>query len=454
MADTAVLNLGLNSRSYERNLNRVDTRTERFGRSVTRTSSLVTGVLTGALAVASWHMIKLASDAEETGSKFNTIFKNIEKSAGDVADSFAKDFGLASSSSQKLLGNTGDLLTGLGFTQAGALDLSYQVNKLAVDLASFTNFSGGAEGASNALTKALLGERESIKSLGISIQEKDVKAQMAIDKTNGLTFATEKQAKAQATLTIALRQSKNAIGDYARTSDSTANRIKLMSQRWLELQENVGKFLIEGLQVDKVLETISKGMHGLTQDTHTLKLAITSINTNFSSSIAKAGINAQGFFRDSIDGYKFLWAKATGSTADVNRLKASFKWEASQRKAMIDGVDSYRKKTLDNAYKEWNTSEDKKLKKTKANADTAIKKAKEIEEASGIKPEGEKNESKSKSASTQNTQFSNAVEKGTIDALKLESQTSDKIQNKQLKALEKIESNTSSSSNITVEVTD
>ena len=35
---------------------------------------------------------------------------------------------------------------GFGFTQEEALKLSTEVNKLAVDLASFTNFSGGAEG--------------------------------------------------------------------------------------------------------------------------------------------------------------------------------------------------------------------------------------------------------------------------------------------------------------------
>ena len=100
---------------------------------------------------------KAASDAEEIGSKFATIFRDISGSAEQVADTFAESFGLAGSTARELLGNTADLLTGLGFTQEGALDLSEQVNTLAADLASFSNFAGGTTGESFSLTKALVG---------------------------------------------------------------------------------------------------------------------------------------------------------------------------------------------------------------------------------------------------------------------------------------------------------
>jgi hypothetical protein len=45
--------------------------------------------------------------------------------------------------------------------------------KLAIDVASFNNVSD--DQAINAFTKALTGERESLKSLGIVINETDVK---------------------------------------------------------------------------------------------------------------------------------------------------------------------------------------------------------------------------------------------------------------------------------------
>ena len=115
--------------------------------------------------------------------------------------------------------------------------MSLQVqHSLAADLASFTNYSGGAEGASNALTKALLGERESVKALGIVIREEDVQNRLAAAGKDKLTGAAMLQAKAEATLAIAMEQSKNAIGDYARTSDSASNTLKRAGEETKALQ--------------------------------------------------------------------------------------------------------------------------------------------------------------------------------------------------------------------------
>lgn len=206
----------------------------------TRLSAFVTLPLVGIAGA----LVKTASDAEETQSKFNVVFGNIQNDAETAAKNLRDNFGLSSNAAKQLLGDTGDLLTGFGFTQDSALQLSDQVNQLAVDLASFTNFSGGAEGASKALTKALLGERESVKSLGISILEEDVKKEVARLKTQGLTFATERQAKAQATLNLAMKQSKNAIGDFARTSGGFANQMRILQGELSDLAVEFGKELL------------------------------------------------------------------------------------------------------------------------------------------------------------------------------------------------------------------
>lgn len=196
------------------------------------------------IALLGRSMVNAARDAEETRSKFDTVFKDIADSANASADVLAKNFGLAGTQARQLLGDTGDLLTGFGFSQESAFDLAKQVNELAVDLASFTNFSGGAEGASAALTKALLGERESVKSLGISILEEDVKRQTQIQSAKGMRFASERQAKAFATLTIAQNQSKNAIGDYARTSEGLANTQRRLDARTKDLSEKFGRIML------------------------------------------------------------------------------------------------------------------------------------------------------------------------------------------------------------------
>jgi hypothetical protein len=246
-----------------------------FGSRMTEIGSTLSTRLTlpivgfGALAV------KSASDAEETFSKFATVFRDVESESTKAFETLRNEYGLSSKASKQLLSDTGDLLTGFGFSQQSALELSTEVNKLAVDLASFTNFSGGAEGASQALTKALLGERESIKSLGIAIMEEDVQKRVAINTTKGLTFESERQAKAFATLQIAQEQSKNAIGDYARTQDSFANQFKLLQARLGDLAVEFGQVMLPALNdfvgmITRVTDKIS----GMDENTKRLTVGI------------------------------------------------------------------------------------------------------------------------------------------------------------------------------------
>jgi hypothetical protein len=189
--------------------------------------------------------IKMAIDAEEAHSKFGTVFASVADKANESAKDLATNWGLSKYAAETMLSATGDLLTGLGLNADASLDLSTKTQKLAIDLASFTNFSGGAKGASEALTKAMLGERESIKSLGIVITEEMVKEELLRQGKDKLTGMALYQARAEATLAIAMQQSKNAMGDYARTQDSTANVIKRMQATFDDLKIAIGTAIVK-----------------------------------------------------------------------------------------------------------------------------------------------------------------------------------------------------------------
>ena len=188
--------------------------------------------------------VEAGSDAEETANKFNVVFQGIENDANDATKALTDGFGLSHQAAQDLLAGTGDILTGFGFTKESALDLSLQVNTLAADLASFTNYEGGTEGASKALTKALLGEAESVKALGIVIRQdtKDYKERVAtimeVQKVDMI------QAKALAALQIATEQSKNAIGDFERSIDSYANQARITESATADLKDQIGEYLL------------------------------------------------------------------------------------------------------------------------------------------------------------------------------------------------------------------
>lgn len=187
--------------------------------------------------------IRVATESQEMISKYDVVFSGMGSASEDAAKTFSKSFDLAGATAKEMLSNTGNLLQGMGATKEESLDLSLKVNTLASDLASFTNNQGGASAASEALTKALLGEKESMKTLGIAILDSDVNARLAANGQDKLTGTALKLAKAQATLQLITEQSKNAIGDYARTQDSAANTQKRAEESTKKLQIAVGTAL-------------------------------------------------------------------------------------------------------------------------------------------------------------------------------------------------------------------
>jgi hypothetical protein len=216
----------------------------------------VAGVLGGVVVKTLGTFIKRASDAEEITSKFNVVFSKLGKEATRAAKNLADGFGLTNIQAQKLLGNTGDLLTGFGFTQEAALDLSTKIASLGADLASFTNLEGGAEEASKRLTSALTGETEGLKALGIVVRQDTKQFQdrvKAIQESEGVTL---QQAKSLAILEQATTQSKNAIGDFQRTQAGTANQIRIFKNNVEDLIISVGQRLLPAF--NSVLQFFNK----------------------------------------------------------------------------------------------------------------------------------------------------------------------------------------------------
>lgn len=233
--DTA--GLGRKLTEAERMLRSAGRKMESIGKSL----SLSVTVPVLAIGTA---FVKTAIDAEETAAKFGTAFRDVRGEADETANALREGYGLSRVEAQRLLSTTGDLLKGFGATGGEALGLSDRVQKLAVDLASYNNIQGGASRASEILTKAMLGERESLTQLGIKISEADVRTRLLANGQANLEGRALLLAKAQTTLDLALEQSGDALGDFARTADSPANQLKTLKARAEDLATTVGQDLL------------------------------------------------------------------------------------------------------------------------------------------------------------------------------------------------------------------
>lgn len=221
------LNLGvisaavtLDDSDYRKKLSGIEAQSET---SFKKVAALAAGYLSFRAIYSSGSMaIKTFSDMEEAANRFNMVYGDIKNTATQTMQELRKEFGLSRGSAYEMLAGTGDLLTGFGFDQMSALKLSEQAAKLGADLYSFTNYAGGAKGATEALTKGMLGETESLKSLGVVIRQDSDEYKNLVKEIRATKGVTEQQAKAMAVLELATRQSKNAIGDWNRPGETFA----------------------------------------------------------------------------------------------------------------------------------------------------------------------------------------------------------------------------------------
>lgn len=227
--------------------------------TTTALRNLVSGVAVAALVTKIGQIanatIEAASEAEETQAKFETAFRGIEDQAEGTAEALASAYGLATNQSKQLLGNTGDLLKGFGATATEALDFSLEIQKLAVDLASYNNVQGGATRVSNILTKSVLGNKDGLSELGVSLLDVDIKQELVRTGQEKLTGQAGKLAKAQATFNLILQQTEDAQGDAIRTQESYANVSRRAQAASQDLRVELGRSLLP-------TATVVKGIFG------------------------------------------------------------------------------------------------------------------------------------------------------------------------------------------------
>ena len=207
--------------------------------------------------------ISVFSDLQEETQKFGIVFARVNKGAEAVVKDLMDNFGQSELSARKMLALTGDMLTGFGLGSRDVLDLSSAMAKMGADIASFSNYAGGAEGATYALTKAMLGETEQAKMLGVAIKtdtpefrklEKQAISTGIYIKELGRTFtaSTAQEAKAIAVAATIYEQKAHVLGDFARNQESIANQSRTMANRLIELKATIGGFLDSVIQVGNI----------------------------------------------------------------------------------------------------------------------------------------------------------------------------------------------------------
>lgn len=251
-----------------------------FGASLAKYLTL-TAVIAGVIKFTK-ALFKLGSDLEEVQSKFNVVFAESAPLANKNIEALADELGRSSLELKTFSATLGSIFKPLGFTADEARRMAENITRLGVDVASFNNVSD--DQAINAFSRAITGEREALKTLGIVISEADVATEAY---NTGIARQGEeltKQQKALATYQLFLKNTADAQGDAVRTGDSFANQLKRLRGTITDTFATAGREVSKntaGLLVDltKFVETYGKAIVDTTIKTATTILSTIALAT-------------------------------------------------------------------------------------------------------------------------------------------------------------------------------
>lgn len=207
----------------------------------------------GAAAVASFTvdaivgygkaLFNTATELEALQGKAQIVFAETLPAVTAAANENATAMGLTTNEYIKAAAGIQDLLVPMGFQRAEAANISTEMVNLSGALSEWTGGQRSATEVAEILQKAVLGEREQLKGLGISIQEADVKARLAEKGLSGLSGEMLQQAKAAATLELIMEKSTDAQAAFAEGAGSLGRSVSQISAAFREIKERIATSL-------------------------------------------------------------------------------------------------------------------------------------------------------------------------------------------------------------------
>lgn len=186
--------------------------------------------------------VELGSDLAEVQNVVDVTFPHMTAQVDNFAKSAATTFGLSETMAKKFTGTFGAMAKAFGFSESAAYDMSSTLTGLAGDVASFYNIS--QDEAYTKLKSVFTGETESLKDLGVVMTQSALDAYAMANGYGKTTSAMSEAEKVALRYAFVQNQLNAAAGDFARTSDSWANQVRILSLQFDSLKATIGQGLI------------------------------------------------------------------------------------------------------------------------------------------------------------------------------------------------------------------
>ncbi|NSJ52243.1 hypothetical protein G5B36_26690 [Enterocloster aldensis] len=300
--------------------NQIERQTARIANAWKRVGAILASVLSIAAIVAfGKSCIELGSNLTEVQNVVDVTFGSMSGRVNEFAKDAAKSFGLSETMAKKYMGTYGAMAKSFGIAGKAGYDMSAAITGLTGDVASFYNLS--QDEAYTKLKSIFTGETESLKDLGV------VMTQTALDQyalNNGFGKTTAKmteQEKVMLRYQFVMSQLSDASGDFARTSNSWANQVRILQLQFDALRATIGQGLINAFTpVIQVINTILAKLQTLAEYFRAFTVAIFGDAAGGSGSVADSMDSAAGSSGNIADNM----GSAANSAKEMNRQLAKF----------------------------------------------------------------------------------------------------------------------------------
>ena len=229
---------------------------KQFGDKAKKAGSYMTTHFTAPIAAGYTAAAKYASDYEENMNKLDVAFGENSEAVKEWANTARVSFGLSKVQASESAAAFGALGKGIGLSEEEAAGMSTTLAGLSADLGSY--FNVGTDESSKALEGIFTGESEALKKFGVVMTDTNLK-QFAEDQ--GLVWSEMDQTqKTMLRYQYVMEKTKDAQGDFSRTSDGTANSIKIFQASVQDLATAIGTNLLPIVTpvIQKITEILNK----------------------------------------------------------------------------------------------------------------------------------------------------------------------------------------------------
>lgn len=195
-----------------------------------------------------------STQLEATEAKYQTVFAGMTDSANQFVSDFQSLTPATVSEARSMASGLQDLLVPMGMQRTEATQMTGEYMHIIGALTNFNSATKSAEDVSGAFQSALSGEYDSLKGLGIQVNETIVKQQAVAMGLAKSTDAVSNAAKAQAVLELAYQQSGDALAAYNETALDTTTRMQLMQKGFSDAFGKAGQTVLP--QINTLLQHV------------------------------------------------------------------------------------------------------------------------------------------------------------------------------------------------------